>query len=355
MKCSFLLPIAATGLVLSACGSLNPNTGTAPALAKLSGGLLNPQSLSVAGSVRVAVVWKSETPGKFNVAEDLPVQPVFPSSFTIELGPPPAGAMNSIPAPRSASSSTFSSGSGAPPPKAPAPSPSAQQPSPYPDFQFAIGVVVAYVDKNGNGKLDLVPSGASGYIDQIIATNTEMAIYYIQGPIPPPLLVKDSAGNVETEGYNLVRIPPCPSPAGGPGHGFGGGGVVNPACTTPPPAPVVDAGTCQKPTWLKISTPFELTVASTPEVAALMCESDSSTGGSTGSGTGTGPLDPSIQPAQYPDPCDPNLACASDGSNYQLATCATVSQGICLGTYTTCTSVRYSRPTPAPAGWPCVH
>ena len=352
MKRSSLLPIAATSLVLSACGALDANTGKAPALATLRGSVVNPQSLSVAGSVRVAVVWKSAVPAQFNVAEDLPVQPVFPSAFTIDLdGPPPADAMNSIPAPAPASSASSSAGfsmggQGAPPPDAgAAPVPEAQ-PSPYPDFRFAIGTVVAYVDQNGNGKLDLVPEDASAYIDQIVATNTEMTIYYFEGPIPPPLLVMDSAGNVATEGYNLATIQGCPRPVYRP---------VNPACPTP--APIVDAGTCQPMNaWLNISTPFELTVASTPEVASLMCENGgSSSSGSSASGSGTGYPDPSIQPAQYPDPCDPNLRCASDGSTYFYNTCTTVSRGICLGTETMCTGVEYTRPTPAPIGWPCIH
>jgi hypothetical protein len=60
-----------------------------------------------------------------------------------------------------------------------------------------------------------------------------------------------------------------------------------------------------------------------------------------------------VQPAQYPSPCSPDLSCAPDGTSYYFTTCKTVSDGICEGTTSSCTSVGYALPTPTPAGWPC--
>jgi hypothetical protein len=169
----------------------------------------------------------------------------------------------------------------------------------------------------------------------------------------------DSAGHSATDGYNLVQVPDCPvvTPSAVT--------PVNPACASPPPMPEAgtanpDAGSCQDGSqairWLPMSTPFPLTVASSPEVTDLLCENGGNAVQATATGSGgAGPYDPSVQPAQYPDPCDPNLFCAGDGSQYFFQTCTVASQGICLGTITSCTSAGYARPSPVPAGWPCIH
>lgn len=361
MKSSFPLICAGLGFTLVACGSLDGHTGAAPALATVNGNLTNPQSLDVTGATRVAVVWR--TANGFNVAEDLPVQPVFPSSFTIQLtDPPPADAMNSgaslTSSSSSGSASSGSGGSGTPPPSEEAgagpPPPDASlstggslpQDNPIiaSNFQFAVGTVVAYLDENGNGKLDLVAPGASGYIDQIVASNDAMSIAYFQGTIPEGSAFVDSHGKLPVDGYNLISIPPCPTVA----NPFS---VPNPVCDGGAP----DAGdaSCGQTQWLPIDTPYTLTVATTPQVSSAMCQSVDSSG-LAATGTGTAPMDPSIQPPSYPAPCDPNLWCESDGSSYQYATCTTVSKGICEGFYQSCTFVDYSRPTPVPPLWPCL-
>jgi hypothetical protein len=343
---------AGLGIVFSACGSLDSNTNVAPTLATLQGSLVNPRSLTVSSSsaVRVAVVWRGAGPEQFNVAEDLPVQPVFPSSFTIALnGPPPAGAMNSdlvypAPLPTQAGAGGPSPDGGGdeastepPPPVTPPVMPT----NPDPGFQFAIGTVVAYLDENHNGKLDLVSDDASAYVDKILAANPEVAIVYLQGPIPDALPFVDSeASNRPKDGYNLFRQPECSAPKQ----------VTNPVC---PSAPAPDPGTCTQAQWLGIDTPYTLTVASNPEVATLMCLTSSSSGiASEATGT-AGPFNPAIQPAKYPSPSDPNVCCASDGSDYLYATCKEISEGLCQGTIESCTLVGYVRPTPVPADWPC--
>jgi hypothetical protein len=229
--------------------------------------------------------------------------------------------------------------------------------------EYAIGTVVAYVDRNGNGKLDLVGPDAGAYIDQILATNVETSIVYFQGPILSAL--SQNAHGAPVEGYNLFDAPPCniPTPsAQAIANPFGW--PPNAAC---PQTSTADAGSglpvgtivpvkpCPEPSWLPITTRFVLTVATAPEISQVACEN----GGpgsqpSVSTGSGMAPPPPSVQPAQYPDPCDPNLECTPDGSQYVYLACTTVDQGLCLPSYTSCTSVSYIRPTPVPAGWPCL-
>jgi hypothetical protein len=357
MKRFVFLCTAGVGVVLPACGSLDSNTNSAPTLATLQGSVLNPKSLDISTSsaVRVAVVWRGGIGGseqQFSVAEDLPVQPVFPSAFTIAFtSPPPAAAMNAESAavpviwcvpdagiPLSPLCALLdgggaSTGAGAPPcgldaglapcegvgaPPLSGPDAQGVAESPNgdnqeagarlppmvppldtptnasPEGQYAVGTVVAYLDNNHNGKLDLVAEDASAYVDQIIAANQDMSIVYLQGPIsnglPPfsiggPLSVPALAylfTHPPTDGYHIF---------------------LNPQCDWPSPV--------------------------------------------------TNPLCPSAPPAQDPSPSDPSVCCASDGSDYLYTTCAEISRGICQGNIESCTSAGYGRPTPVPAAWPC--
>jgi hypothetical protein len=346
----------------AACGSLDSNTDTPPVLATVQGSLVNPNSLPIAGSTRVAVVWRTSVPGQFRVAQDLPVQAVFPAAFTIQLdGPPPPEAMNV-------------EGADMPPPSTGAEAGSSlveieadggvtmqslrslsagSQP-----LEYAIGTVVAYVDSNGNGKLDLIEEDAGSYVDQVLATNVDTSIAYFQGALPAVIA---RAKNAPVLGYNLLsqdacNDPPQQQPAQSLLASFGW--PPNPACTTsvPDAGVAADAGTCPPPTWLPIATPFVLTVATAPQISSVACLN----GGpdmqpSAASGTGTMPFGPDVQPAQYPDPCDKNLECASDGSQYTYFTCNSTYEGLCLPPSVSCTTVSYTRPTPAPAAWPCIH
>ena len=375
----------AIGSALVACGSLDSQTDSAPALATLQGSLVNPTSVDVSSgaAVRVAVVWRGLTFGQFNVVEDLPVQPVFPSAFTIAFdGPPPAAAMNSEAPEQAPATSGPSSGSS----PVPAGDEAGAGPGPTPDASgglatgdggsadvpdaltvqsqgvspldtpvnqtapaYAVGTVVAYLDQNHNGKLDLVADGASAYVDQILATNQEISIAYFEGAIPEVFLHQEGVVGGPKDGYNLVRVPLCNVH---PVHPLNPNPNPNPACPATADAGA-DAGPCPPEAWLDMTTPYPLTVATSPAVASLMCL-DSNGPGVSSTGTGpAGPFDPALQPAQYPLPCDPNLMCASDGSDYLFATCTEISQGLCKGTLLSCTSVGYARPTPTPADWPC--
>jgi hypothetical protein len=382
---------AGVGVGLPACGSLDSDTSSTPTLATLHGSLINPSSVDIpnASAVRVAVVWRGGIGGseaQFSVAEDLPVQAVFPSSFTIDFTSAPAqAAMNTesgvaviwcIPdsgIPVSPLCALVDGGrptgagadEGGPPPTGPdaqgtavpvsgddddaatAPPPTVP-PLDAPTGEgsvgsYAIGTVVAYLDQNHNGKLDLVGEDASAYVDQIIAANQEMTIVYLQGAITDTLFTPlvDSLGHRPTDGYNLL-FDPCSTLVAHP---------VSPTCPT---APTPDAGLCNTPfQWLGMSTAYPLTVASSPEVSSMMCTTQTP-GFTVGEGP-VPPFDPAVQPAQYPSPSDPGVCCASDGSDYLFTTCTTASQGLCKGTIETCTSVGYERPTPAPAAWPCAN
>ena len=294
--------LACVGAV-SGCGSLDPQTGSAPALATIKGELVNPSAVPVSGDVRVAVVWQAAPgEGKFNVAQDAPVKPVFPSSFLIQLdAPPPASAMITEPA-----------GVGGP-------------------TRIAYGAVVAYLDKNGNGKLDLVPadSDAGGYVDQILATNPDEVLMYAEGTLTPIPADSGVSGQFAA-GYNLGLI--CNPPYVSPGS----------ICPTPPQA------SCTHDQILSIETPITLSVSSNPLVNSLMC---SVSPGAAGAGMAVEPG----RPAAYPSPCDPNLQCASDGSSYFDGVCTETEVGLCGGALQTCTGDSYQRPDPVPSDWPCRH
>jgi hypothetical protein len=216
-----------------------------------------------------------------------------------------------------------------------------------PGSPYAVGTVVAYLDKNHNGKLDLVADDASAYIDAILAANEDMSIVYFQGPptsalTPAPLT--DSNGHGPSAGYNLLLSPRCANPSPIPSFG-----ESNPAC----PARA-NAVVCPPMAWLPMTTPYPLAVATDPEVALLMCSEPNDGPGISGTASGrAGPYDPAVQPAQYPTPCDPNVFCTENGQEYQYATCMQVSQGLCKGTIMSCMLMGYERPSPVPAGWPC--
>jgi hypothetical protein len=339
MKRSLLL-LASTlafPLLACACGSLDANTGVTPTLATIKGQLVNSTSEADPDSIRIAMVWQAGDDGSFNVAVDLPVQSVFPASFTIALdSPPPASAMIDAEDFFGIPEATAPTGAAG---KAKRRHAAPRGPEAGGDAEVAVGAVVAYDDENGNGKLDLVATGASGYVDKILATLPSSVVVYVQkGTLPAG--AADALGNLPSEGYNVyttcdASVTATPSP----------GSICTSVSDAGPPA-----AAC--PAWGSISTPITLSVSTDPSVNQLMCEDLSGTSSSTGSGSGSSQILPG-RPTTYPSPCDLYLACAADGSSYVYTTCDTVSEGICEGTNTTCTSVSYGRLDPVPSDWPC--
>ena len=97
MRRSLLLTSFALLSTLAAgCGSLASDTDQKEPLAVLQGELTNPDAVATSGAVRVAVIWVcGDYDGDtYSVAQDVEVQPVFPSKFRLELtDPPPADCL----------------------------------------------------------------------------------------------------------------------------------------------------------------------------------------------------------------------------------------------------------------------
>ncbi|HEU4533447.1 MAG TPA: hypothetical protein VFS00_04990, partial [Polyangiaceae bacterium] len=197
----------------------------------------------------------------------------------------------------------------------------------------------AYVDDNQNGRLDLVEEGAPGFLDRVVATNKDLILAYFEGTIPNPFPDLEVA---PTPGYNLIPLG-CQGDGGSVNEedvgGVQGGETFDPiVCAPPRPMPA--------------SEPFQLPITSDPGLNDLMCQNGGEEGGGSDSSYG-GPQPVTEQPAVYPAPDAPGLHCAVDGASYYQTQCETYSEGICKGVTTTCTTIGYQRPEPAPAAWPC--
>jgi hypothetical protein len=310
-----------------ACTTLAADATSPRVLTTLHGQLDNPQSVTVSGAIRVALIWRGTNGGNFSVAEDLPVQPVFPSAFKVDIdGPPPADAM--IPGTELLKHDDI------PPSDIP------------PDFQYAYGTAVAYIDLNGNGKLDFVDQSAQSYVDEIVGANESMLVVYLQGTLPGGNVMRDSNGAPPTLGYSLYEIPDCQ-----PSLAIEGGA---------PPSGA--AGGCQGgPLWHDMSFEYEIPLSADPRFAELMCSGDpTTTGSASGSGdpqtTNPGPS-PASQCASAPgvaqDTYPPYGSCGLKGAWYTYSECKQVSLGPCKGTVGECNLVTACRPSPVPSNWPC--
>jgi hypothetical protein len=327
----------------TACGTLEGSTGTSPVLATLKGEIETVSGVTPpSDAVRVAVVWQGILPNMFNVAEDLPVQPVFPASFQIQFDtPPPMSALQSVQGivslfgPRSGSTPTtgacFPGDGGCPEASAPAPD-DASEPDAG-DLQMAVGIVVAYLDLNGNGKLDLVQTGASSSPDEIVGVNNDLAIIYLQGDAPSPAVLSalGAVGNA-TLGYSLYRHSECalmPSSDAATATGDGG-------------------DDCADTGFLPFDTLYTLTMTGKPEFSTLLCQSSPDTSGSVNVYP-----DGATPPGGYPLSGSPGLVCSSGGKSYTLTTCKSIPEGLCE--VPSCTSDEYELPSMVPTGWiwPC--
>lgn len=342
----FLLPGA-----LFACGSVGDVGERAP-LAVVEGQLTNQSAAAApsgASAVRIAVLWVSVDGRAYKASQDVPATPVFPSKFRIELtDPPPAGAMTSKATAKAAEESAPQEEPQEEPPQAgpvPKPAPGAgggagggsmgsarirpadhDGPESWPaDFALAVGTIVAYEDLNGNGKLDLVDKEATSYVDRVLGANEDLLLVYTEGKTFPPELVAPN-GSKPVPGYNLLRIPRCVKAAPGTS---GEGSTTTSACD----GDEID--------WLPITTLYDLPLTAEPRFATLMCKND-------------GVIFGGVSGGKWPAKDDPNVKCLPDGSGYFYTQCTTISQGLCKGTITECTTAGWSSPnSPPPAEWPC--
>ncbi len=331
---AMLVPVGALTL---ACGSLGDDGKRAP-LAVIDGQLTQAStvpSTATSSNVRIAVVWSD---GKHYIAsQDIPATPVFPSKFHLELtDPPPAAAMNrgglggdgageGTP-PATGSGTRGLSGGGLRLTDKGAAWPA--------DLAVALGTIVAYDDKNGNGKLDLVDEDASSYLDGILGANQSLGLIYVEGSSVPDSL-KLPNGTKPSLGYGLLRFAFCAEAT-----------IVTPGEKANEPPCNDDTG------WLPPTTLYELPLTAEPKFASFMCKNGGGGGGSEGV-VGQPQIGPGPS-AAWPAKSDEKVKCAADGKSYLYQTCTPHSQGLCKDTITDCRTSNWTFPgTTPPAEWPC--
>ncbi|MBX3228485.1 MAG: hypothetical protein KIT84_07525 [Labilithrix sp.] len=261
------------------CGSVGDVEERDP-LASVDGQLTVADLASPPASLRVAVVW---TDGKrYVMAEDVPVEPVFPARFQVRLvDPPPRAAMG-----------PGKDGS-----------------------EVALGALVAYEDKNGNGRLDLVDEGAPSFVDRVLGANPDVLLAWFEG-LP-------ASADGPRNGYQFMKVLACEK----------------------------DADCIE---YLPITTPYAMALTDEPELARVMCTNG---GGATSSSSS---LDPEerVGPGPggaWPATDDPKLTCSEDRKSYTYEECGeTEYLGLCGGTQQGCAVTTWTYPGgTAPVGWPC--
>lgn len=388
-----------SSLSVAACGQLEGEPDKLPVIATIRGQLSNPNGYAAGPSMRVAIVWGRES-GTIQVSQDVPVQPVFPSQFKLEVRDlPPALAMraprdkNDPSAPQAGCSPGYDPSKGAPPPSGtatcdpdappsagPAPTPAAPpsaggtriqsdfRPATAADpFRVAVGTLVAYEDLNGNGQLDLLDENATQAIDRVVGVNEKLYVVYAEGT-PTGELAQFGI----PKGFSLLQIPECVGVATatsepkvttgggtptdttqGQGTGTGTGGGNAPAAATEVPE---DTATCDDiPHFQAIDTMFTLPLTAAARLSSFMCKGsggftsvESVSGGSSPAAPHSSPVAPPPDVA-YPSPTDPSLYCRQDGTGYTYTKCDTAK----LCGDTVCETALVARPENASASWPC--
>jgi hypothetical protein len=301
-------PILA-GTIGAACGSLDGHTNSPSVLATVQGQLSTtpgsptiPDSPTMPDHVHIAVIWQTAVPGQFNVAEDLPVQPVFPFQYVLQLTEPP-------------------------------PTSTITHPAGHPEFSAAYGVLVAYEDLNGDGMLDLVPDDAGAFIDRVVATNPTLALVYLDSSTGSFPSLPNTVGGTPTLGYNLLTQDCAPLD----------GSLMGP-----------DGGYCDWNVFLPVSTtPYNMSFSSDATLNSLMCQTYGSGGGSSATGSLWNVNTAGPPPGGYPAPGAPGLTCSADGASYTTQACQTVSMGLCASEQACIDEQVALGGGPRPAGWPC--
>lgn len=358
---------AALALASTACGSLS--SGDEPAtLATLEGRLVNTQAIAAPSSLRVAVIWlsASERTG-FTVAQDVEVEPVFPSNFKLALRDvPPESAMvdSDTEQPRNGDDESApgynpddpdSQGQGGtspnPDPNAPGPKPASIglqdtdiDIEPPAGVRVAVGTLVAYEDTNGNGKLDLVDIDANQFVDRVIGANPELMLFYVEGD-PAAWGATDSAGNGPQRGYQLLHLKSCPEQdtlcRGNPTEGCDAYEIGQEVESCNPTLSI-----------LPVSSLFELPISNDPELSSMMCRSQSGVVSEQGLNNPNEPpqLDPG--PAGYPAASE--VSCDEGGRAYYHNACTFTDHGPCRGVSSACVQRHVGLPEgTVPANWPC--
>jgi hypothetical protein len=286
-------PAAVILLLLAAgCGQVGGNLDHPAPLVTISGliegGAAPAQPKQ---GVRVAIVWI--TTEARAVAATATVTPQFPSAFqlTLDTVPPDEVMMTADEGP-------WKRG----------------------EFGMAIGAIVAFEDRNGNGALDLASKGDAAFPDAVAGVVENRLVFYSEGPPPPEL--EQQVGAPVPRGFAIAVT-------GGKRGEFDGLLALRPATET-------------------IS--LTLRDSTAVEWQFLMCRDLKS---STTLVTGAVTPAPGLPPA-FPDPQDPDVRCEPDGS-YVLERCTVVRQEVCGDRELDCPGTRYTPADPGhpPAGWPC--
>jgi len=327
---SFQRFVATSALALAlahtaACGQLSGDTGSPSTLTTIHGTITS-TSTSAPASLATAIVWFERSPDGtvHKAADSVPVSGTFPASFSIALtGVPPASAMLDFATLFGTSRSLAATG-----------------------VHVAMGLVVAYDDRNGNGQLDLVDASASQYIDEIEGV-ADRLIVYLDKSVPATLVTSPEFaalgidGSMPQEGYNLV-LPQsnyCFADAGAAG-----------TCTT---------GIMWEPMKTAVTIPLgTATVIFPTNQQELMCSS-----GPNGDQMVVG-AQSTISVADFsgalPSADDRHVYCL-DLNNFQyISSCTTSPAGVCQQVNTVCTQQTIVTLDPAggspitpPANWPC--
>ncbi|HEX9295286.1 MAG TPA: hypothetical protein VF881_05610 [Polyangiaceae bacterium] len=222
-------PVLPLGLLMSVglvtgCGSpFASDPDVYPPLTTVNGELRKDDNFAApTANTRVAVLWASADRGQYEQAVDLPVQPVFPSNFKIDLvEPPPLDMFDQV--------------------------------NDSPGFKIAHGALVVYEDVNQNGKLDLVDGTSPTFVDRILGANGNLVLVYVDGTLPITERLRDTDGHLPpTLGYNLVSV----------------------SCSV-----TITGMPCDEAShWKTMNDTYDLTLTSDPRLASLMCLQPTETG-----------------------------------------------------------------------------
>ncbi len=161
-----LCPAALAGAVLlGACGQGAMPEEYRPPVATIHGRLQITEAPADPEEIRVAVVWRADLglqQVRHLVAQDVAVTTSWPAEFTLDLVDPP-------------------------PPEAIRPQ--------VGGARMGGANIVAYRDGNHNGRLDFTPIDSDSFVDELIATNSTVALIYSEQPGQPTLSLSTSEGS----------------------------------------------------------------------------------------------------------------------------------------------------------------
>ncbi|HEY3360044.1 MAG TPA: hypothetical protein VGQ83_42730 [Polyangia bacterium] len=329
------LVVAAVG-----CGRPLADAEYAPSYGTIQGNVTSAESIP--GSVRVALVWLTIRPGEgaFRIAQDTPVQAGFPATYRLDIRSlPPAEAVMSFfgeSRERIIAEGTID-----------------------PELRWAQGELVAYVDGNGNGQLDVVGPGEASP-DRVIGKAEGVTVWFVMSGTPAP---SDYWGYPTLPGLSASYSPvvdPQPGECVGwrsvlCGNNWGSDSHLLPLPATVDIAlsfePHLNGYTCRRfwssNDWPDWSSYCEQSPAS--NTFGTVCQS-----GATLANHTCTPVT-----AESPSPCALDLppagvpvTCNADGSAYVYKTC--VDEPELCGTRI-CHFGHGERKSwsPVPAGWPC--